>query len=244
MAMARRSRARRDRVATGRHGIAHVRHVVREDVGAHQRSARNDVRIVGGQVQTHREALLVVGEGTFAEHGLAHRHEAAVHLVDPGAELLHERPAVELETRAAGALDRLEGNAVVPDVEEPHRLAGRPDLACHRHGAGGTPGLEPPHRDHRERFGSGGAGHAGNGRAPARIRTAPVYCPGPRFPVRRKPMRMTCEELHGAPAGAGTRVRFGCVAASVGLAHLYRAPWKGVSFWRVRTPSNNCRSGW
>ena len=22
------------------------------------------------------------------------------------------------------------------------------------------------------------------------------------------------------------------------------APWKGAFFWRVRTPPNNCRSGW
>ncbi len=24
----------------------------------------------------------------------------------------------------------------------------------------------------------------------------------------------------------------------------YSAPWKGAFFWRVRTPPNNCRSGW
>ena len=23
-----------------------------------------------------------------------------------------------------------------------------------------------------------------------------------------------------------------------------RAPWKGAFFWRVRSPPNNCRSGW
>ena len=42
------------------------------------------------------------------------------------------------------------------------------------------------------------------------------------------------------PAGASRTL----TSQELELARLRRAPWKGVSFWRVRTPSNNCRSGW
>ena len=79
---------------------------------------------------------------------------------------------LEVLTQKSAHIIALKGvQKVVANVEKPHGLAGRTNLACHGLGVGHESRRKSMHRDDRKRLGSNGDGYIKNGHSPAKFGT-------------------------------------------------------------------------